>query len=257
MKLAGWGNYPRAESEVFDIRDPDAAYRVLAGTTAIIARGAGRSYGDAAIGASRTALTRHLDRIIAFDRENSMLTVEAGAMLSDIIKVFLPRGYFPAVVPGTQFVTVGGMAAANIHGKNHHVDGGFGRQIAALKLLIADGSIVSCSASENSQLFHATIGGMGLTGIITEVTFRLVPVETAFIRQETLAAPDLDAALRALEKSRSWTYTVAWIDGLAVGNSLGRSLVYRGEHALRSELDAKTSLHPYTNSHAMAACRAH
>jgi FAD/FMN-containing dehydrogenase len=113
-------------------------------------------------------------------------------------------------------------------------------------LIVADGTIASCSATENPELFRATIGGMGLTGIITVVTFRLIRVETAYIRQETVVAPNLDASMRAFEESKGWTYTVAWIDGLAKGNALGRSLIYRGEHAHLDELDERKAKRPFS-----------
>ncbi len=236
MIISGWGNYPRVETRLTTPQD-DADFTLSLRTDGPgIARGAGRAYGDAAIGSNTTLSTRRLDRMIAFDPANGVLTVEAGVLLSDVIDVFLPRGFFPPVVPGTRFVTIGGMVAANVHGKNHHVAGGFGRHIQSLTLITADGSRLVCTPTENAQLFRATIGGMGLTGIIRDVTFRLVAVETGLIRQETIVAQNLDAVMRIFEESRDWTYTAAWIDGLARGASLGRSVLFRGEHALRSDL---------------------
>lgn len=243
MKLAGWGNFPTGET---DLRYANSAGAIAAqfceGT--VIARGAGRSYGDAAMGIDKTLNLQGLDRFVAFDPASGELTVEAGVSLHDIVATMLPRGFFPAAVPGTQYVTVGGMIAANIHGKNHHKSGGFGRHVSRLSLLQADGKIVSCSRQENAALFHATLGGMGLTGIVLEASFKLIPVETSYVRQETLVAPDLDSAMAAFEASRDWTYTVAWIDGLASGRSLGRSLFYRGEHAGLADLDAGQRLAP-------------
>ena len=141
------------------------------------------------------------------------------------------------VSPGTQFVTLGGMVAADIHGKNHHLAGGFGNHIESLTLVQSDGQSITCSATENAELFRATIGGMGLTGIITTVTLRVMAVETPFIRQVLIAAPNLDALFRAFEESKDWTYTVAWTDCLAGGSARGRSIFFRGEHALVSEVD--------------------
>lgn len=237
MMLAGWGRYPRHESDLFEMRAPGEIPALVRSADTVIARGAGRSYGDAAIGIGATLSLRSLDRMIGFDPQSGELRIEAGVMLSDIVRTFLPRGFFPPVVPGTQYVTVGGMVAANVHGKNHHRAGAFGRHVISLSLLTADGSEVLCSRHDNPGLFFATIGGMGLTGIIREVTFRMMPVETAFICGETLALPDLDATMRAFEHSRDWTYSVAWIDALAQGPSLGRSLLFRGEHVRRDEID--------------------
>lgn len=243
MTLSGWGNYPRTQSELRTLRTPPDARRAVMQDGLVLAHGAGRSYGDAALGAGRTVGMRGLDRFIAFDEATRELTVEAGVMLAEIIDAMLPRGLFPPVVPGTRYVTVGGMVGSNIHGKNHHVSGSFGNHVTRLTVVTAQGDAINCSPADNPELFRATIGGMGLTGIITEVGFRLIPVETAFVRQETLLAPDLATAMQLLEESRNWTYTVAWIDGLGKGG-LGRSLVFRGEHARLDELDGEQAQDP-------------
>ena len=245
MKLAGWGNFPAGETDLQYANNAGVIGAQLC-KGAVIARGAGRSYGDAAVGADKTLNLQGLDRFIAFDPASGELTVEAGVSLQDVIATMLPRGFFPAAVPGTQYVTVGGMVAANIHGKNHHKSGGFGRHVRRLSLLQADGRVVSCSRQENTALFHATLGGMGLTGIVLDASFQLIPVQTAYMRQETLVAPDLDSVMTTFEASRDWTYSVAWIDGLAKGRSLGRSLFYRGEHAGLAELDARQRAAPLT-----------
>ena len=165
--------------------------------------------------------------------------MKPGSRWRKILDVFVPRGLFPPVVPGTRYVTVGGMVAANVHGKNHHKAGGFGSHVERLTLIAADGSPWVCSPTQNAELFRATIGGMGLTEIIRDVTFRLLRIDSAFVRNETVIAPDLDAVFRAFEASRDWTYTVAWIDSLARGGALGRSVLFRGEHAQRGDLDAR------------------
>ena len=235
--LSGFGRYPRVESEVVTARGPDHLAAVLKGLEGFVARGNGRAYGDAAIGERATVLMRGLDRMRAFDPSTGRLEVEAGVMLADIVAAFGPRGFFPPVVPGTQHVTVGGMIAADVHGKNHHRDGGFGAHLEAMTLLLPDGSCIICSPQENADLFAATIGGMGLTGTIVTATFRLRRVETGWIRQRTVAAPDLAAALAALRGAANATYSVAWIDCLARGKDLGRSLVYEGEHATLSDIE--------------------
>ncbi len=181
-------------------------------------------------------MMRGAGRMTSFDPETGRLTAEAGTLLADILATFVPRGFFPPVVPGTKFVTLGGMIAADVHGKNHHRDGGFGRHVESFTLALPGGEIVACSPSENAELFKATIGGMGLTGTILEVTFRLAPIETGWMRQQTIVAQNLDAAMAALEAANEAHYCVAWIDCLAQGAHLGRSLIYRGEHASRTDV---------------------
>jgi decaprenylphospho-beta-D-ribofuranose 2-oxidase len=237
MKLSGWGNYPRLEVRTRRFRGQEALAALVADSDSLIARGNGRAYGDAALNPKLTVSTLAHDRLLAFDAATGRLACEAGVLLSDLIEVFLPRGWFVPVTPGTRLVTVGGMIAADVHGKNHHRHGSFGRHVDSLRLMTGQG-VVTCSPTERPELFRATLGGMGLTGVILDATFRLIPVETAFIRQETIACRDLEAVMAAFEASADWTYTVAWIDCLARGTQRGRSLLHRGEHALVAELPA-------------------
>lgn len=227
--LSGWGRWPRRTCAVATPDRPEAAAAAL-GPPAI-ARGLGRAYGDSALNPGLTVSTARLDRMLAFEPATGALTAEAGVSLADIVAVFLPRGFFPAVTPGTKFVTVGGAVAADAHGKNHHGAGSFGDHVLWLDLVTADGETRRCSPTENAGLFNATLGGMGLTGIVTRAAIRLAPVETGWIRQRTVVAPDLDAAIACFEDNLAATYSVAWIDCLAGGGERGRSLVYLGEHA--------------------------
>jgi decaprenylphospho-beta-D-ribofuranose 2-oxidase len=238
MELTGWGRYPRHASDLLTPASPAAFRTATAGKDGFVARGNGRAYGDAAIGERLTIATSRLDRMRAFDPASGRLTAEAGVLLGDILAVFVPRGFFPPVVPGTKFVTVGGMIAADVHGKNHHRDGGFGDHVEALTLSLPSGETVRCSPDENPELLSATIGGMGLTGTILDATFRLRPIETGWMRQRTVAAPDLDGALAALRETNQATYSVAWIDCLARGASLGRSLIFSAEHATQRDVEA-------------------
>lgn len=240
MILSGWGNYPRVETRLLDTDGPDATLAAVRAEENLIARGNGRSYGDAALNPRATLSLLQSRRVIAFDPAGGIITCEAGALLSDIIDVVLPHGWFPPVTPGTRFVTIGGMVAADVHGKNHHSAGAFGDYVEAFDLALANASVVRCARDENAALFAATRGGMGLTGIILSVTFRLMPIETAHIRQETHRAANLREVMALFEAKHHWTYSVAWIDCLARGPSLGRSLLYLGEHARRDELPAGT-----------------
>ncbi|WP_245723410.1 FAD-binding oxidoreductase [Lutimaribacter saemankumensis] len=202
----------------------------------LVARGNGRAYGDSAINTSATIETQHFNRMIAFDPDTGQLVAEAGVLLGDIIAAFLPRGWFPRVTPGTKFVTIGGAIAADVHGKNHHKDGSFRACVDWIDIMGADGEIRRCSREEDATLFDHTLGGMGLTGIILRAAIRLRPVETAWIRQTTIAAPNLQSAMAAFEAAQDATYSVAWIDCLGAGGNLGRSLVMLGEHAECSDL---------------------
>ena len=234
--LSGWGNYPRVNCVVVRPRDANDVPGTIGACPTLIARGAGRAYGDAALNRTATAIVTRLNRIIAFEPSSGVVTCEAGTTLDELIDVFLPRGWFLWVTPGTRFVTVGGAIASDVHGKNHHRDGTFGRHVLSMDLALADSSVVRCSDNENPDLFAATQGGMGLTGVILRATFRLRPVETDLVVQHTTRAPDLSRTLSALEEADGATYSVAWIDCLARGSALGRGIVYRGEHAALSDL---------------------
>lgn len=217
---------------------------VIAAEAELIARGNGRAYGDAAINLLATLGMRGCDRVIAFNPETGVITAEAGLLLADLITLVLPHGWFPPVTPGTKFVTLGGMLAADVHGKNHHIAGSFGGHVISCDLALADGSVRRCSAHENNLLFAATRGGMGLTGVILRLTVQLLRVETPLIRQRTQRAHNLAEAMAAFEASADATYSVAWIDCLARGANLGRALVYLGEHARRDEVPPQTTLAP-------------
>lgn len=245
MKLAGWGRYNAQDTALAAPRDLAALRQMLASGQSVIARGNGRAYGDSAVGPEVTISTRHLTRMISFDDRTGQLVAEAGVILGDVITAFLPRGWFPLVTPGSKFVTLGGMVAADVHGKNHHKDGSFRTCVDWVEVMGADGEVTRASPTDNSGLFEHTLGGMGLTGIITRVAIRLRPVETGWIRQRTVPAPNLGAAIAAFEASQDVTYSVAWIDCLGRGASLGRSLVMLGEHATLSELPRPRQRRPY------------
>lgn len=244
MMLSGWGRYPREECAVSRPVSEDDL-RTLVAKGPLIARGNGRGYGDCAQNRGATVDMRRFNHMLAFDPASGQIIVEAGVLLSDIIETFLPRGWFPAVTPGTKFVTVGGMVAADVHGKNHHRDGSFGMFIDWLDVLGSDGAVKRCSAQQDAELFHWTIGGMGLTGVIVRVAFRLRRIESGWIRQQILPAANLDAAMRLFDENDSATYSVAWIDCLARGRALGRSAIMLGEHAAADELPPSRRSAPF------------
>ena len=236
MKLSGWGRYPVLEARIHRPRSVEALRDLVLREPNLIARGNGRAYGDCAINRSATIETLHLNRMIAFDPKSGQLVAEAGVLLGDIISAFLPRGWFPLVTPGTKFVTLGGAIAADVHGKNHHKDGSFRACVDWIDVMGHDGEVRQFSRKKDATLFDYTLGGMGLTGIILRAAIRLRPIETALIRQTTIAAPNLKSVMAAFEAAQGATYSVAWIDCLGTGGNLGRSLVMLGEHATRSDL---------------------
>ena len=235
MKLSGWGRYPVHETEIESPSD-FSSLRTSIDSGKTIARGNGRAYGDSAVGSENTIHMKNFNRMLAFDTETGTLTAEAGVLLEDVIKVFLPRGWFPFVTPGTKFVTLGGMAAADVHGKNHHKEGSFSNFVDWIELFDKDGKIIRCSQEENTDLFRWTLGGMGLTGIIIRLATRLRRVETAWIYQKTISTTNLNATIDLFENHDAPTYSVAWIDCQSKGRKLGRSLLMLGEHASFDEL---------------------
>jgi FAD/FMN-containing dehydrogenase len=244
MRLSGWGRFPRLNCRVRAPR-AEAEVAALVAEGRLIARGLGRAYGDSAMSAANTLDMRRFDRMISFDAATGRLVAEAGARLADVIAAFLPRGWFPAVTPGTKFVTLGGMIASDVHGKNHHRDGSMASTVDWIDVMGADGTVRRCSPKRNAALFEWTLGGMGLTGVILRAAIRLRRVETGWIRQETIPAPSLAAAMATIEARPEASYSVAWIDCLARGPDLGRSLVMLGEHARPGDLPEARRAAPF------------
>ena len=247
--LSGWGRYPIRECRVATLRREEQLAE-WSQTRTLIARGNGRAYGDAALNPELTLSMLAMDRLLAFDSSCGALTCEAGVLLSDLLRVYTPRGWFPPVVPGTADVTVGGMIAADVHGKNHHRDGSFGAHVESFRLATRNGDVQTCSREENPDLFRATLGGMGLTGVVLSARFRMCRIESEHVRSETVNTPDLDATMATLEESDDWRYSVAWIDGSAKCGNLGRGLVSRGDFATRDELSGQASAY---RSHSRAS----
>jgi FAD/FMN-containing dehydrogenase len=248
QELAGWGRVPRVRCAVFRPERRSGVRAILSsgGRSSYIARGLGRSYGDSAVNADAGVITfERLNRFLGFNPENGELHCEAGVSLGEILDVFLPRGFTLGVTPGTRHVTVGGAIAADVHGKNHHKAGTFSQYLEELTLLTASGDVLTCSSEKESDAFWATVGGMGLSGVILTAKLRLLPVETSFLKVDYKRVANLDEALAALKAGEErMPYVVAWIDCLAQGASLGRSVVMCGRHALRNELPDRLKEQP-------------
>ena len=201
--------------------------------------GLGRSYGDSSLPARAdlpVAETIQADRLLSFDPDSGLLRAEAGASLLDLNRFFLRRGWFVPVSPGTQFVTLGGMVASDVHGKNHHVDGCFGQHVTRLTLQVADGRILECSEDCERELFLATIGGMGLTGHILDVEFSMKAIPSPWILGESERIDNLDTMVAGLKNAaRDWPMTVGWVDCLARGDNLGRGILMKGRWAAPDE----------------------
>jgi len=235
--IHGWGRYPVIEAEVVAPLNSSAVKNAVQslGAGGMIARGLGRSYGDSSL-AKSVVETRHLNHLLSFDSDAGIVTCNAGISLATLLEVFVPRGWFLPVTPGTRHITVGGAVASDVHGKNHHLSGCFCEFVECIELLLGPDTVLQCSRTSHPELFYATCGGMGLTGIILSVTLRLEPVRTAYIDQQTIKASNLDEVLALFEANRAAPYSVAWIDCLATGSALGRSLLMIGEFSSGNEL---------------------
>jgi decaprenylphospho-beta-D-ribofuranose 2-oxidase len=238
--LSGWGNLRRERASVYRAHRWADVCEVVAkaGSRGVIARGLGRSYGDAALNEDGTVLLlTRLDRLLAFDADSGVVECESGVSLATLLEVFVPRGFFLPVTPGTKHVTVGGAIATDVHGKNHHRDGSIAAFVLDLRLVTGSGKIVYCSRHENSEVFWATLGGMGLTGVILSARLRLRAVPTSYMRVDCRRCPDLDGVLTQFEqRDRGCQYSVAWIDCMARGRTLGRSVLMQADHAALDEL---------------------
>ena len=227
-----WGRFPRVKQDFQKFLWRSDPFPKLKHSTSFLPYGMGRSYGDVCLNEGGTILpTSSMARFIAFDQESGTIRCDAGICLNDLLQFIVPRGWFVPVTPGTKFVTIGGMIANDVHGKNHHRVGTFGCHINCFELLRSDGSRQLCSQNENYELYSATIGGLGLTGLITWAEIRLKKIHGPYIDTESIRFGNLTEFFDLSQDSdNAWEYTVAWIDSLAKGNRLGRGMFMRGNH---------------------------
>jgi FAD/FMN-containing dehydrogenase len=230
---ASWGGLPIASAE--RIIEGDWRFEQLpdlATTDSLLAFGMGRSYGDSCINSHATQIsTRRLNRLMRFDVELGVLQCEAGMTLDEILAVVVPKGWFLPVLPGTRFITVGGAIANDVHGKNHHHAGSFGCHLQSLTLLRSDGERYHCSPNENATLFAATIGGLGLTGLVVSAEIQLVPISCDQMEVEDVAFSCIEEFGQLSRESADWEYSVSWIDTFARNGQVGRGIFSRARHA--------------------------
>jgi decaprenylphospho-beta-D-ribofuranose 2-oxidase len=247
-RLTGWGRTSPTVAHVAHPRTPEEVAEAIAGAgpRGVVARGLGRSYGDPAQNAGGLVIDMTgLNRILSVDLETGLVAVEAGVSLHALMRALVPFGYFVPVTPGTRYVTVGGAIGCDIHGKNHHADGSFAQHVLSMDLLLADGSVRTVTPEGDPELFWATAGGMGLTGVVLSAVIRMLPIETSLLSVDTFKLPDLDSLMERLAGTDTdYRYTVAWMDCLAKGAKLGRALLDCGNFATRDELPAKHRADP-------------
>lgn len=243
--LSGWGRTAPTVARVVRVRSEEEVAAALASPPrgGTVARGLGRSYGDAAQNTAGEVLDlTGLDRVHRLDLDEGVVTVGAGRSIGELLRVLVPLGWFVPVSPGTRHVTIGGALAADIHGKNHHVAGSFGQHVLSYDLCVPGGNTLEVSPASDPDVFWAGVGGMGLTGVVTRATLRLLPIDSAWMRVDTARARDLDDCMATMAaRDNEYRYSVAWVDCLAKGSNLGRSVIDLGEHAAVDELPRRLS----------------
>lgn len=228
-KLLSWGNYPNVESEIFSYKEKVEAKKKVKTLTEFIPYGNGRSYGDSCL-QKTIVYNKEYNNFLNFNEHKGILKCQSGILLSEILDVFVPKGWFLYVTPGTKFITVGGAIASDVHGKNHHNSGCFSEAIIGFSLLLPDGQIKNCSRIENRELFLMTCGGMGLTGIILDCSLKLKKINSTNIKQTIIKTKNLKETFYFFEEHKNATYSVAWIDCSAKEDQIGRSILTLGEH---------------------------
>ena len=241
MRYKSWGLYPRIKSKGVEFSSILELQERIISSKNYIPYGNGRSYGDSALNETVIPM-RQLNKILSLDEINGIIELQSGVLLSEILDFCIPKGWFLKVTPGTKLITVGGAIASDVHGKNHHIDGCFGNSVLELDLLQPNGEIVTCSSTQNDELFRHTCGGQGLTGIIVKAKLELKRIESSRIKQTTIKTGSLKETFEVFEEIKDQPYSVAWIDCLSTGRKLGRSHVMYGDFISDGNLDMKEGL---------------
>ena len=236
-RVTSWGRAILADQRVHEPAFADELPRLLQGDGASIAYGLGRSYGDVCLNDGGSLIRMHrLDRVISADWESGVIRAEAGLSLDALLRLAVPKGWFPPVTPGTKFVTLGGAVANDVHGKNHETAGTFGCHVRGLGLLRSTGEVLEIGPDRDPEMFAATVGGLGLTGLMLWVELQLQPIRSAWFDTVTSRFSGIDDFFDQATRSRDWPYTAAWVDCLASGSSLGRGLFSCARHAEDGDL---------------------
>jgi FAD/FMN-containing dehydrogenase len=241
MNLMSWGMYPKIESRVFRFSTEQELKEILQKEKKMIPYGNGRSYGDSALSPNIIDVKPY-NYFIDFDEKEGLLHLQAGALLSDILESFVPKGWFLKITAGTKFITVGGAIASDVHGKNHHIEGCFSESVKEFRIMLQNGKVVNCSKDKNIELFKSTCGGMGLTGIILEAKIYLKKIDSSSINQITIKNENLRETFDAFEKYKSSPYSVAWIDCLAEGLDIGKSILMVGDFSNDRSLNYRSKI---------------
>jgi len=242
--ISNWGFFPNIKAEVKRPAASSMVSSVVQNSTQLIARGNGRCYGDSSL--QNTVLdTSKLKKFLSFDESLGIIKCESGLLLSEILNLIVPKGFFLPVTPGTKFISIGGALASNIHGKNHHKEGSISEYVKEFELISKTGKKITVQP-ENTTLFNETLGGMGLTGIIYSVKLKLKPIESSFIDTTSIKAKNIHELFNLFKENNHFTYSVAWIDCLSKGKKMGRSILMLGEHSKLKGSNNSKHLKPHS-----------
>ena len=239
--LSGWNNFPRIKCKTFrpeKLNDIHSIFKNFNGT--LICRGQGKSYGDASLNKNGVILTERLDKFLSFNKKKGLIKLQAGLILKDINKYIMKEGWFLPVVPGTQLVSIGGAFACNVHGKNNYTKGNFADHVREIKLLMPNKKIIKCGPNINKDIFWATAGGMGLTGVIVELTLTLIKISSTLVKVETKKVDNLVQMINSFQEAKgTHEYMVGWIDAFGKGKKIGNGVFQKANHKKKNEINYK------------------
>jgi len=238
MNLMSWGMYPRIKNTVFKFNKEETLKEIIDTNDELISYGNGRSYGDSAL-SYNIIKVKPKDYFLNFDEDKGVLHIQAGVLLSEILEHYVQRGWFLKVTPGTKLITVGGAIASDVHGKNHHVEGCFSECVEEFTIMLADAEVVTCTKEKTPDLWKATCGGMGLTGVILDAKIYLKKINSQYIDQTTIKTKNLKETFTAFEAYQDKPYSVAWIDCLAKDDEIGKCLLMVGDFRDDGKLNYK------------------
>ena len=241
MSVISWGNYPKAKpNKIFNFDSHNSLTKIIGTNNNLIAQGNRRSYGDSAL-SKNIIQVKSRNYFLNFDGINGLLHIQTGVLLAEILDIFVPKGWFLAITPGTKLITIGGAIASDVHGKNHHLVGCFSECVAEFSLMLPSCEIIKCSKEKNSELFYATCGGMGLTGVILDAKIALQKITSTTVKQRTIKTKNLQETFSVFEQYQDEPYSVAWIDCLAKGKNIGRCLLTAGRFSDDNKINYKNS----------------